>query len=248
VGGSPWFGSFGVGWPNVGQIGHYAAVAHYCAQHGGGMEVHEYGAPSVLDGDGWYTLRYRRTIAELGFEVPVFVGECGIDWGVVPGQKPTGWQSHAGWAYPEQYGLPVGVMNEERYWRQLSAYDDELCADSYVVAATPFVTCPTSDWRTFDFHGGLITRVAAKHNTGVIEPPPPQPVTVSEAAIRNAGWQALGVAYNPQAAFQAYARKHGLGAPLADERDLDSVRLQPFMGGIVWAVIGDWGNIKVVEW
>jgi hypothetical protein len=256
MGGIPWFGSFGVGWPDVGQIAHYAAVARYCAEHGGGMEVHEYGAPSVMDGDGWWTLRYRRTIAELGFEVPVFVGECGIDWGVVPGQTPSGWQSHKSYVYPPQYGLGEGVMNEERFWRQLSAYDDELCKDGYVVAATPFVTCPTSDWATFDFGGSLIRRVVAKHNTNVIppiEPPVEPPVTPPAAgptdeAIRNAAWSAVGVPYNPNAAFPVYAREHGLGAPLAGESDLGNVRLQPFMGGVVCATIGDWGNVRVVAW
>lgn len=256
LGGRPWFGSWGVGWPDVGVIRRYEFVARLCAQAGGGMEVHEYHAPDVLGGDGWYTLRYRRTIADLGFEVPVLIGECGIDWGVVPGQANTGWQSHKAWVHPAEYGLPEGVMDEERFWRHMNAYDDEICKDGYVVAATPFVTCPGPDWATFDFHGGLIKRVVAKHNTNVIppvEPPVEPPVTPPAAgptdeAIRNAAWSAVGVPYNPSAAFPRYAREHGLGAPLAGESDLGNVRLQPFMGGVVCATIGDWGNVREVAW
>lgn len=249
----PWFGSFGVGWPDtdVEQIVTYRPVARYCAEHGGGMEVHEYSAPSVLDGDGWYTLRYRRTIAQLGFEVPVFIGECGIDWGVVPGQKNTGWKSHKEYVYPEQYGLPSGLMTEERYWRQLSAYDDELLKDNYVVAAVPFVTCPEASWATFDFGGPLIRRVVTKHAAGTAEPEPEPELPIvgpTDEAIRNAGWNALGVAYNPAAAFQAYAREHGLGAPLRDEHDVDGVRMQEFMGGIVYAPIGWWDKTTHTSW
>ncbi len=247
----PWFGSFGVGWPDIGQITAYTDVARYCADHGGGMEVHEYGAPDVLDGNGWWTLRYRRTLAELGFDVPVIVGECGIDWGVVPGQKNTGWKSHKEYVYPEQYGLPSGLMTEERYWRQLSAYDDELLKDNYVVAAVPFVTCPEASWATFDFGGSLIRRVVAKHAAGTAEPEPEPELPIvgpTDEAIRNAGWNALGVAYNPAAAFQAYAREHGLGAPLRDEHDVDGVRMQEFMGGIVYAPVGRWDETTHVAW
>ncbi len=56
------------------------------------------------------------------------------------------------------------------------------------------------------------------------------------------------MAYNPTAAFQAYARQHGLGAPLRNEHDLGSVRLQEFMGGIVYAPIGAWSEVTHIAW
>jgi hypothetical protein len=238
----PWFGSFGVGWPGEGQIREYAGVARYCAQHGGGMEVHEYGAPSVLDGNGWYTLRYRRTIAELSFEAPVLVGECGIDWGVT-GQKPTGWQSHQGYVYPEQYGLPQGVMNEERYWRQLSAYDDELCRDGYVVAATPFVTCPTADWKTFDVGGSLLKRIAAKHGSA------PEPPVDIEQQIGEA-MQAHIIPLNPNAALEKAGAALGLLPASSEVRDVAGYVAQAFRSPgerewqhIAYCIDGDWAKV-----
>ena len=242
-GARPWFGSFGVGWPNIGQIIAYRDVAVYCASKGGGMEVHEYGAPSVLDGDGWWTLRYRRTIAELGFEVPVIVGECGIDWGVT-GQPPTGWNSHKAWVYPAQHGLPAGIINEDRYWRQLSAYDDELLNNDYVLAATPFVTCPGPDWATFDFGGSLIRRAVAKHNTGGMPP------ATLEQQIGDAV-QAYIIPLNPNAALEKAGAALGL-LPASDEvRDVAGYVAQAFRSPgerewqhIAYCADGDWGNVK----
>jgi hypothetical protein len=62
--------------------------------------------------------------------------------------------------------------------------------------------------------------------------------------IRDAAWAKVGVEYNPEAAFSTYARAHDLGAPLANEFDLRGYRIQPFMGGVVYARIGDWQNTK----
>lgn len=67
-------------------------------------------------------------------------------------------------------------------------------------------------------------------------------------AIRNAAWLKVGVEYNPNAAFAVYARAHGLGAPLANEFDFLGYRAQPFMGGVVYAMIGDWQNTRHLAW
>lgn len=69
-----------------------------------------------------------------------------------------------------------------------------------------------------------------------------------ENAIRNAAWNKVGVNYNPDAAFAVYARSHGLGAPLSNEFDYYGYRAQPFMGGVVFAMIGDWQNTRHLAW
>lgn len=68
--------------------------------------------------------------------------------------------------------------------------------------------------------------------------------TPTMGEIRDAAWASVGVEYNPEAAFSTYARAHSLGAPLANEFDLRGYRIQPFMGGVVYARIGDWQNVK----
>jgi len=180
----PFILSAGVGWPDYPQVAAYKEAIVVAMGFGGGVELHEYGAPSVMDGDGHWTLRYRKFVQLLGLKPDIIIGECGIDGGVIPwedagwaGQRRRkGWLDWRDWDYPPQYGLGQGNMNEERYWRQLSAYDDELCKDDYVLAATPFVTCPNADWKTFDVPGSLIRRFVAKH-AQVVAPQPVLPST-----------------------------------------------------------------------
>jgi len=72
--------------------------------------------------------------------------------------------------------------------------------------------------------------------------------------IRNAAWQKVGVPFNPDAAFPRYARERGLGAPVPGTGEFDvringiDYRVQPFVGGIVYCVVGDWGNVKHIDW
>ncbi len=75
-----------------------------------------------------------------------------------------------------------------------------------------------------------------------------------EQTIRNAAWQKVGVPFNPDAAFPKYARAKGLGSPVPGTGEFDiringiDYRVQPFVGGIVYCVIGDWGNVKHMLW
>jgi hypothetical protein len=183
----PWVWSYGVGWP-TGPAGFCVGSVQTACEAGGGLEVHEYGAPSVLDGNGYWTMRIRKTLDELyaaGLDrsvARVFVGEAGVDGGVINWNAPEwvgkrrrrGWKEWNDWAYPAQLGLPIqGGMTQELYWRQVSAYDDRIIAEvPEVVAITPFITHPRPDWSDFDWNTDLCAKVAAKHATVAVEPEP----------------------------------------------------------------------------
>ena len=72
--------------------------------------------------------------------------------------------------------------------------------------------------------------------------------TLDEEEGRRAAWERLGVAYNPNAAFVRVAREQGLGAPLGNEFDYRMWRMQCFANGIVYALVGDWGNVRVIKY
>jgi len=92
----------------------------------------------------------------------------------------------------------------------------------------------------------------ALYKGGPTPPDPQPPAGDAAAAARNAAWTSAGVAYNPEAAFQRAARARGWAAPLTGEFDfaVDGVRYrgQGFAGGIVYAKVGEWGDIREVAW
>ena len=73
-----------------------------------------------------------------------------------------------------------------------------------------------------------------------------------EDVVREAAWNAAGIAFNPQAAFPRYAREHDLGVPQTEEFDFSykgiNYRGQGFGKAIVFAKVGDWGNVKEMNW
>jgi hypothetical protein len=81
-------------------------------------------------------------------------------------------------------------------------------------------------------------------------PTPPTPATPPIEAIRNAGWNAAGVDYNPDAALTEYGQDHGLGAPLGQE-DSTSVPgyvVQPWRDCILYVKVNDWANVMTLEY
>lgn len=67
-------------------------------------------------------------------------------------------------------------------------------------------------------------------------------------AIRNQAWVELAIPYNPDAAFPKFARSRDLGVPMTREFDIQGYRVQGFAGGIVYAKVGDWGNVQWSKW
>jgi hypothetical protein len=87
----------------------------------------------------------------------------------------------------------------------------------------------------------------------VTQPPATLPIVHNDDELRNLGYAASRLSYNPDAALVKWARAHGLGMALASESkyvDANGVHWvwQPFVLGIARCVDGDWGNIKKVDW
>jgi N-acetyl-anhydromuramyl-L-alanine amidase AmpD len=70
--------------------------------------------------------------------------------------------------------------------------------------------------------------------------------------VREAAWNAAGIPFNPMAAFPKYAREHGLGNPITQEFDFSyrgvNYRGQGFSQAIVYCRVGDWYNLKEMNW
>jgi hypothetical protein len=81
---------------------------------------------------------------------------------------------------------------------------------------------------------------------------PPQTTETLETFIRRKSWDEIGVNYNQTAALTKYATEHGMGKPETNEFDLThegtTYRVQAFVAGIVYCVVGDWGNIRALTW
>jgi len=89
---------------------------------------------------GWWTDR----LGQCPWGVPILVGECGIDDGVIPGMK-----GHRGW---QHYRL-----TPQAYVEQLATYDRWMRRDNRVVATLPFCydferdhANPDNAWWSFD--------------------------------------------------------------------------------------------------
>lgn len=76
---------------------------------------------------------------------------------------------------------------------------------------------------------------------------PPTNTSLLET-LRNAGWNAAGVALNPDAALTRYAQVHGFGAPLGNEVTVAGYVVQPFRDCILYVAEGDWGNVKTLDY
>jgi hypothetical protein len=113
------------------------------------LVLHEYGAPSmdVLDDQTWRCLRFQRVINildNLGARpVPILIGECGIDWGVL-GHPLTGWQG--------DQSRNIAATSPNDYITQLKWYDSRLEVEPRILGATIF-NIGYEDWKSFDVRG-----------------------------------------------------------------------------------------------
>jgi murein DD-endopeptidase MepM/ murein hydrolase activator NlpD len=155
-----------VGWPDVG----HAADLKPGIANADYLGLHEYSAPTMQDGAGWYCLRYRRTCDELGLSPSrVLITEAGIDGGVIS-QPQQGWRSYA---------------TQEQYLEQLDWYGQELARDG-VPAAFVFTAGGYPPWNGpggFEIDQELASKMTVHYPSAVQPQPLPQPPTPS-AEIR----------------------------------------------------------------
>jgi len=191
--------NWSVGWPDVGDAADFGPAM----EHMDYLGLHEYSAPAMWDGQGYYCLRYRRAVQELqeaGFDVPpILITECGIDGGVL-GQE----HAREGWAK---------FANEDQYLAQLKWYSSELDRDSRVEAATVFTLC-SWDWHSFNVPESLGMKLAEfiRDDTPVTPGEPAKSFFLSEYQKH------LNLA-DLQAAYDAGYRVAHIRASVGDEAD-----------------------------
>lgn len=257
-------GNFGVGWPGNGGVQDQPVqwdffkpvidVMDLAPQRPDYIGLHEYWS---LHGVGqnwkWWAGRYE----QCPFRVPILITETGIDTGV------SG-TYYGGWA-----NLP-GEMTERaaRYVGELAWYWQRCRADGRIQAIFPFTYDRGHDtWTHFDIRNEdwlreFTSRLAEFPAPASLQPEPkpedpkPEPVDV-QSILRTAAWNQLypsgGVRYNPDAAFQRGGRQAGAGCPTTNEFDVQIVngpcyRVQGFSKMILYAKVGDWGNILALMW
>ena len=85
-----------------------------------------------------------------------------------------------------------------------------------------------------------------------LAPPVPVPPVDNLSRMRNHLWANLypagGVPCVPDSAFYKAAKTWALGAPVTREVDFEGNRMQGYMAGWVWAVLGQWANVHRESW
>lgn len=130
-------GHFSVTWPKLTGL-HAFEPALDEADY---LDLHEYGAPSVLTNWGAWAGRCTRVWAVLPWDIKtrlkIIIGEVGIDYGVV-GETLSGWRSHGGTPAAE-------------YARQLREAADRY--PPWVAAAFIYCAGGIYGWQSFDVQG-----------------------------------------------------------------------------------------------
>lgn len=214
-------------------LGEALAKVDYLGRHSYACEE------PFFDRDHWWH-EYRlvedvEAIREAGLRVPpIILGETGIDRAGNPdadGWRARGVDRNTYTTLLVQYALRLGSLVPE------------------LKVVAPFVWLSTG-WPSFDLDRDTSAMLVNKWQPVVGEPQPIADAKPPTELIRNAAWALRCIPYNPDAAFAKYAREHGLGAPLTIEAygQVDGYALQAFVGGIVYAKVGDWENVAHIDW
>jgi hypothetical protein len=195
----PWVGQWPNGWPHDGWGAYMAELAQAAYEAGGGMGVHGYSAPGLLDAADCMTLRYRRTAKELwdaGLpkdKTRLFQSEFGIDGMALANRAvrldvaklygmadlPTnkrGWKDWQDWrSYHAEYGIPAGGMTEQRYLAQIKAFSAEIDKDTYLEGAALYGGLPFKGWGQFVIGGAMLREIIRWHEETPIPEPEPEP-------------------------------------------------------------------------
>jgi len=163
-------GNFSTGTPEPDEFVAFLPAIAAAKEHGGILALHEYSAPSMMDGLGHglpgletnadacsLTLRYRywyeTYLRHNDLVIPLIVTEAGIDGGVLRGSAGvSGWQSLSGDDVPS--GITAITLDD--YLADLDWYDNELRRDPYVLGFAVFnVGDADGEWASFDLTSSL---------------------------------------------------------------------------------------------
>jgi hypothetical protein len=206
------------------------------------LGIHAYWRPGVEGPTGrWHALGWVKWVIEqystMGVDIgrlQVLVNETGLDGGIAGHPAQQGWQHLS---MPDSYRAEI--VEAEKYARTIPQ-----------IQALMFFTFGFEPpWNGFNHHEAFAKSLIAPLKAINQGPTPPsQEGTVNEEHLRNAAWNALGIPYNPAAAFAQYAAAKSLGRPCTGEHDLNGIRWQGYDGGIVYATIGQWDKVTHIPW
>jgi hypothetical protein len=168
--------------------------------------LHEENIREKNQGGMWLTLRYRRIMNEVrkvyGNRHKVIISECGMTQGVLGGQDVGPWHTPTVPANVLDYLASKNIspeVTEERYWKSLTWYNEELMKDGYVAAALLFVVGAVHPWESFEHLGGIIGRIEAFQ---VDDAGSSEPDKVLAEKLITAAAEAQVIQFNSNAALQ----------------------------------------------
>ena len=222
--------------------------------------LHEENIREKNQGGMWLALRYRRIMNEVrkvyGNRHKVIITECGMTQGVLGGQDVGPW--HPPTVSPQvlDYLASKNIspeVTEERYWKSLMWYNDELMKDDYTVAALLFVVGAIHPWESFEHLGAIIDRIEAFQ---VSPSPKPGPGDEHREKLLAAAAQAQVLQFNPNAALQKQIFAAGF-VPNSPEFEIDlsgvryvaqrSEHLKTGKVRVYYVPKGDWSRVRYVE-
>lgn len=222
--------------------------------------LHEENIREKDEGGMWLTLRYRRIMNEVrkvyGKRHKAIITECGMTQGVLSGKDVGPWHPPTVPPTVLDYLASKNIsteVTEERYWKSLEWYNNELMKDDYVVAALLFVVGAVHPWESFEHLGGIVDRLEG-FQSGDGQSPDPDGALVEKLLATAAEAQVLQ--FNPNAALQKRIFADGF-VPNSPEFELDfnSVRylaqrsehLESGEVRVYYVAKGDWSRVSYVQ-
>ena len=222
--------------------------------------LHEENIREKNQGGMWLALRYRRIMNEVrkvyGNRHKVIITECGMTQGVLGGKDVGPWHPPT---------VPPNVLDylhsknispevtEERYWKSLMWYNDELMKDGYAVAALLFVVGAVHPWESFEHLGGILDRLEAFQDGGR---PAPGPGDEHRDKLLATAAQAQVIQFNPRAALQKHIFADEF-VPNSPEFEIDlsgvpyvaqrAEHLETGKVRVYYVPRGDWSRVRYVQ-
>jgi hypothetical protein len=222
--------------------------------------LHEENIREKNQGGMWLALRYRRIMNEVrkvyGNRHRVIITECGMTQGVLGGKDVGPW--HPPTVPPDvlDYLASKNIspqVTEERYWKSLMWYNEELMRDSYAVAALLFVVGAVHPWESFEHLGGIINRLEAFQ---VDDGDGLAPDKVLAEKLIAAAAEAQVIQFNPNAALQKRIFADGFvpNSPefeiVVDDVSYVAQRAEHLKTGkvrVYYVPKGDWARVGYVQ-